>query len=480
MRYVLNLVYLSLLTVLAPWWIHAAIFRGKYREGYRQKLLGLVPRRRGERKCLWMHAVSVGEVNLLQPLIDRLPEAFPDWDYCISTTTKTGYDLATKKYGGHSVFYCPLDFSWSVATAMRRVRPDIVLLAELELWPNLIAAARRHGAKVAIANGRLSEHSARGYGRIRWYVRRILRGLDLVAVQNEEYARRFIQLGAMPESVSVTGSIKFDGAETDRANPRTAALAKLAGFSPQDIVFLAGSTQHPEESLALQAFARLSPQHPELRLVLIPRHPNRFDEVARLLDTAGIPWQRRSELNPTALGDPAAQVPPQQVARILLVDTVGELAAWWGTAGIAFVGGSMGSRGGQNMIEPAAYGAAVSFGPQTKNFRDVVQMLLAGNAAEVVHDGEQLESFVARCLTDPAWATQLGIRAQQLVRQQLGATERTLTRLADLAFGPRGGEGEDDSSGSRRVASPGIASLRLPAQSTSIRQDGLYGRNKSA
>ncbi|MDP7305529.1 MAG: glycosyltransferase N-terminal domain-containing protein, partial [Pirellulaceae bacterium] len=185
MRYVLNLAYLLLLVALSPWWIYAAIFHGKYREGYREKLFGWVPIRSGGQKCLWMHAVSVGEVNLLQPLVDCLPEAFPDWDCCISTTTKTGFDLAKKKYSSQTVFYCPLDFSWSVAEAMRRIRPDMVMLAELELWPNLIAAARHHGAKVAIVNGRLSEHSARGYGRIRWFVERLLCGLDLVAVQNE-------------------------------------------------------------------------------------------------------------------------------------------------------------------------------------------------------------------------------------------------------------------------------------------------------
>ena len=437
MRYVLNLVYLMLLVALAPWWIYSAIFRGKYREGYAEKLLGLVPPREGGRKCIWMHAVSLGEVNLLQPLVSAVTESLPDWDCCISTTTKTGYELAKKKYANHVVFYCPLDFSWSVAAAMRRVRPDIVLLAELELWPNLIAAAGSRGAKVAIANGRLSDHSARGYRRIGWLVKRLLRQLDLIAVQNDQYARRFIQLGAAPESVAVTGSIKFDGAETDRGNPRTRELAKLAGIGRHEVVFLAGSTQHPEESLALQSFARLSPLHPNLRLIVAPRHPNRFGEVAQLLNASGVPWLRRSELCGEMPVGPSADDCSRPAAKILLVDTVGELAAWWGTAQIAFVGGSMGSRGGQNMIEPAAYGAAVSFGPNTKNFRDVVRLLQTGDAAVIVRDGQQLEAFVARCLNDPAWAARLGTRARQLVRQQLGATDRTLARLLDLAVDRR-------------------------------------------
>ncbi|MAD79551.1 MAG: 3-deoxy-D-manno-octulosonic acid transferase [Pirellulaceae bacterium] len=475
MRYVLNLAYLLLLVALSPWWIYAAIFRGKYREGYREKLFGWVPIRSGGQKCLWMHAVSVGEVNLLQPLVDRLPEVFPDWDCCISTTTKTGFDLAKKKYSSQTVFYCPLDFSWSVAEAMRRIRPDLVMLAELELWPNLIAAARHHGAKVAIVNGRLSEHSARGYSRIRWFVERLLCGLDLVAVQNEDYAQRFIRLGARYESVSVTGSIKFDGAETDRANPKTRELAKLAGIGDQDVVFLAGSTQHPEESLALKTFARLSSKHPELRLVLIPRHPNRFDEVTRLLETTGIPWQRRSELSSTTSHARVQVDLPPRKSRILLVDTVGELGAWWGTARIAFVGGSMGSRGGQNMIEPAAYGAAVSFGPQTKNFRDVVQLLRAGDAVEVVCDGDQLHRFVQRCLEEPNWAAQLGTRAQEIVRQQLGATERTLTLLTKLAFGRTATEAADDSLERPRIILPS-SEAHVPSE----RHSGEYRSNKSA
>ena len=452
MRYVLNIAYLLLLVILCPWWLYAAIFRGKYREGYSDKLFGMVPRRTGDQKCIWMHAVSVGEVNLLQPLIDQLPTDLPGWECCISTTTKTGYDLARKKYRGHTVFYCPLDFSWSVAAAMRRVRPDLLLLAELELWPNLIAAANRHGARVAIANGRLSEHSARGYQRIRWFVRRILRGIDLVAAQHGEYAERFIRLGAAPASVVVTGSIKFDGAETDRGNPQTRALARLAGFCDRDVVFLAGSTQHPEESLALQAFLHLIPQYPDLRLVLIPRHPNRFDEVARLLDSAGVTWQRRSKLGPVSATEPTVSDRPEKLpqtrsARILLVDTIGELGAWWGTAHIAFVGGSMGSRGGQNMIEPAAYGAAVAFGPHTKNFRDVVRLLRAAEAAEVVDDGAQLLAFVEHCLHDPAWARQLGLRAQELVQRQQGATQRTLALLKNLTVGLAYGPDAIDANG---------------------------------
>ncbi len=422
MPYLLNLIYVTLILAAMPWLVYCAVRKGKYREGYTAKFFGLVPRRTGQKTCIWLHAVSVGEVNLLVTLLGEIKRQRPGWECVISTTTMTGMALAKKKYAGFSVFYCPLDFTWAVKTAMRRIRPDVLVLAELELWPNLVRAARRSGAKVAVINGRMSEHSFRGYRRIKPLVAKILRQVDLVAAQDETYAERFRELGA--PSVHVTGSMKYDGARTDRNNPQTRQLATLAGFEDDEIVFLAGSTQEPEESVAVEVFRRLHERWPRLRLVLVPRHPDRFDSVARLLDETGIPWQRRTELDTRCRG--------AETRRILLVDAIGELGAWWGTAAIAFVGGSLGKRGGQNMIEPAAYGAAVSFGPNTRNFCDIVSAMLARDAAVVVADGGQLERFVRRCLEEPDFATALGHRAKSLVLQQLGATERTFQLLAAL------------------------------------------------
>jgi 3-deoxy-D-manno-octulosonic-acid transferase len=456
--YLLNLVYLLLILFSLPWLVWQAVRKGKYREGYAAKFLGRVPRRTGNRTCVWLHAVSVGEVNLLAPLLKMIEQGRPEWECVISTTTATGIALAKKKYPNNTVFYCPLDFSWATAAAMRRVRPDVLVLAELELWPNLIRAAKRHGAKVVVVNGRLGEKSFSGYRRIRPFVARVLQQIDILAAQDETYAERFRSLGARPETVHVTGSMKYDGAPTDRGNPNTRRLAALAGFADDDIVLLAGSTQEPEEQMALETFRQLSSQWPRLRLVLVPRHPDRFEAVARLLDSSGIRWQRRTALNEgkgergegrgkaegqkskaetfSTLHSPLSTSPSLSplssplCPRVLLVDVVGELGAWWGTAQIAFVGGSMGSRGGQNMIEPAAYGAAISFGPNTWNFRDIVSAMLACDAAVVVNDGQQFAQFVCRCLGEPEYAAALGRRAQALVQTQLGATQRTLGLLA--------------------------------------------------
>jgi 3-deoxy-D-manno-octulosonic-acid transferase len=441
MAYLLDFAYLVLLLVASPWLVWAAVRRGKYREGFAAKLFGIVPLLGSTaRPRLWLHAVSVGEVSLIGTLIREIEAKQPEWECVVSTTTATGYALAKKKYPQLTVFYSPLDFSWAVRRAMRRVRPTLLVLAELELWPNLIRAAKQQGANVAIINGRLSAKSFRGYRRVRWLAKRILRRVDLIAAQNDEYAERFRALGARPEAVHVTGSLKFDGAQTDRDNEATRRLRELAGSSHDDIVFLAGSTQAPEEEIVLRSFAALKADYPKLKLVLVPRHPHRFDEVAELLSRSGLPWRRRSEL---PVQSSRFKVQGSGVGnfesgtlnlepRVLLVDTIGELSAWWGTATIGFVGGSLGSRGGQNMIEPAAYGVATCFGPNTRNFRDIVGLLLGRNAAVVVRDGEELTSFVRQCLREPSVARRLGGRASALVREQLGATAATLELLRPM------------------------------------------------
>jgi 3-deoxy-D-manno-octulosonic-acid transferase len=440
----LNAVYLALLVVALPWILWSALRHGKHREGFAGKLLGRVPRRGGDRPCVWLHAVSVGEVNLLATTIAELAAREPQLEIVVSTTTKTGYDLARRKYADRTVFYCPLDFSWATANAMRRVRPTMLVLAELELWPNLIRAAKRQAARVAIINGRLSDNSFRGYRRLRRLVSRVLRQVDLVAAQNAETAERFIALGARPEAVHATGSLKFDGAQTDRNNPRTAELRSLAGLGDRDVVLIAGSTQDPEEQYAVEIYKRLAPAHPNLRLILVPRHPQRFDEVAAMLDQSGISWQRRSLLAPAMRSIAAREVSDATTTSFdsrdathrrwsaLLVDTIGELNAWWGAAAIGFVGGSFGSRGGQNMLEPAAYGVATCFGPNTWNFRDIVGQLLAADGARVVTDAAEFEAFVLRMLEQPRDAVVLGDRARRLVLSQQGATRRTGDLLCGL------------------------------------------------
>jgi 3-deoxy-D-manno-octulosonic-acid transferase len=424
MGWLLNLAYLGLLFVCSPWLVYSAWRDGKYRHGWSAKFWGMVPASRDPANTIWLHAVSLGEVNLLSVLLDELSRREPRLQFYITTTTLTGYGAACRRYAPrHQVSYAPLDFTWAVRRALRHIRPRLLVLAELELWPNLISAAHDSGTRVAIVNGRLSERSWRGYRRLRPIMRRLVQKLDLIAVQTAEYARRFADLGARTDQLVVTGSMKFDGAPLDRGNRATRRLAELADVRETETIWLAGSTFPPEEQLLLSVFARLAVDWPELRLILVPRHPERFDEVAALLQRSGLPFARRSQLPRAA---------ESERPRVLLVDAMGELAAWWGLAQIGFVGGSLGKRGGQNMIEPAGYGVAICFGPRTENFRDVVQAMLDAQAATVVHDAADLEKLVRQCLEVPSWAVAQGERATALVLQNLGAAGRTAEQLIRL------------------------------------------------
>lgn len=388
---------------------------------------------------IWLHGVSVGEVQLLAALAAELraqaEAAGRGIDCVVSSSTTTGLELAAKRFGPDRTFPCPLDFTWAVDRVLDRVRPDLIVLGELELWPTLLARAARRGIPVVVANGRMSERSAAGYGRVAWLARRMLGRVTTVAARSQGDADRFAALGA--RDVVVTGSLKFDGVRGDRAAPEVERLRQLAGFAATDIVFLAGSTQAPEESLAIETFRTLAPSHPALRLVIVPRHVERTAEIAALLDAANLRWQLRSRLDEVP-ADLSAGAPLQHPKCVLLIDTTGELSWWWGTATIAFVGGSLdGIRGGQNMLEPAAYAAAVSFGPHTRNFRDEVRRLLDADAAVVVPDGPALTAFVGRCLADPTWAAALGSRAAALVAAHRGATATTVGLILGKIGPPR-------------------------------------------
>jgi 3-deoxy-D-manno-octulosonic-acid transferase len=439
--WLLNLAYGALLLAMAPIVLYRAIAQGKYRDGWGEKLFGLLPVREADGPCIWFHAVSVGEVLQLRSVLVELRSHRPDVQVLITTTTVTGHAVAREKNPDCRVCYFPLDFSWAVRRAIVRVRPSLIVLVELELWPNVILAARRLGVPLALINGRISERSFRGYCRLRPLMRRLLARFDLLAAQTETYAGRLRNLGAPPERLCITGSIKFDHIATDRHNRRTLELRQAFGLREDERVFIAGSTQLPEEDYALDTWLALRSEFPDLRLILVPRHKERFDEVARLVEERGLPLARRSECE-NAAGSKQKVVSSQHETTdygpratdtpVLLLDTLGELAACWGLASIAFVGGSLTRRGGQNMIEPAAYGAAVLFGPNTWNFRDIVDVLLAGRAARVVSGPEELTRTVAELLRDPAAAREQGRRAQELVLAQQGATRRTLERLVEL------------------------------------------------
>lgn len=434
---ILNVIYLLVAVAALPWVAWRKFSGARPVAAPWMRFTGAVPPLpRTDAARIWLHGVSVGEVQLLASLAAEIRRqadaAGRPVDCVISSSTTTGLELAAKRFGPDRAFPCPLDFTWAVNATLDRVRPSVLVLGELELWPNLLACTHARGIPIVVANARMSERSFAGYGRIRPLVRRMLGLVSVVVARSQPDAGRFAALGA--SDVIVSGSMKFDGVKGDRGADDVSRLRQLAGIAANDVVFLAGSTQAPEEQLAIDAFRALAPNHPRLRLVIVPRHVERQGEIARLLDASGLRWQRRTDLDRDGA---------DTRARALLVDVTGELGWWWGTAAIAFVGGSLdGRRGGQNMLEPAAYAAAVCFGPHTRNFQDEVRVLQEARGVEVVADGAALTAFVGRCLDDPSWARDLGGRAAGAVAAHRGATAMTariiLERLAAAPSNPAG------------------------------------------
>ena len=425
MPIVLNLIYLGLLAAFSPFLAFRAWKTGKYREGWAEKLLGRAPLRVDDRPCLWFHAVSVGEVLLLRPLVAEFARRRPGWEVVISATTSTGLEMARKTYPDLITFYAQFDFSWATRRAVARIRPTILALVELEVWPNLVRSVKTAGGRVAIVNGRLSVRSHQGYRKLRGPLGKTFRRLDSVAVQTDEYADRFADLGVPRAKIRVTGSVKFDGLEANRANPATVELRKALGLASSEIVFVAGSTMEGEEAAAHAAYRAARETHPGLRLVIVPRHPERFDAVAAMLEAEGERVVRRSRVR----GLRAQGGPPP----VILVDTLGELGSVWGLADVAFVGGSLfPGRGGQNMMEPAAFGASVLFGPHTGNFRETVEQLLERGGARRVADADGLKRALLEDLDDPEAAAARGATAREFVLAQDGASSRTFAEIDRL------------------------------------------------
>ena len=384
---------------------------------------------------IWLHGVSVGEVQLLRTLIGELEKQARLQkqliDCVLSSSTTTGLEVATQGHQKEHVFPCPLDFSWAIRKTLDRVRPDLLVLGELELWPNLLRIAEDYGIPVLVVNGRMSERSYQGYSKAPRFVATMLRRISLVLSRSHEDSGRFKTLGA--PVVETIGSLKFDSIHGNQHKEELNRLKKIIGIHDDDFVFVAGSTQQPEEMLAVEVFLQQQKIHSRLKLVLVPRHVERSHQLADSLakrlrqpDARHIPMYYRS-----ALHDQTS--PPPEESFILLVDATGELAALWGLATVAFVGGSLdGVRGGQNMLEPAAYGAAICFGPYTRNFQHEVSALLEADAAVVVHNGEELKEFVAQCLNDPAFSRALGENAKKVIETNRGGTMLTAKRILEF------------------------------------------------
>jgi len=372
--YLLYSALLSVAFVLAtPWWL-----KKKRRAGIWERL-GRVPQRirvPQRKPTIWIHAVSVGEVLAVSRLVAELRARFPEKRVVVSTTTATGQKLARDKFGEQDVFYFPLDFAFAVRAYLRELKPELIVLAETEFWPRFLHEAWQAGVEVAVVNARISDRSFPRYRRWRGFVARILQHVELFLAQTEEDAQRLRAIGAPDARVRVSGNLKFDIVIREAAF--TAQLRSMLERAGRPRVIVAGSTVEGEEELVVAAFRETFAPGVAGVLVLAPRHPERFEEVAQMLRTSAVPMWRRSQLR----GDESI------ASGVLLLDTVGELASIYSIADLAFVGGSLVPRGGHNILEPASYGKTIVVGPHTDNFRDIVEMFRREQAVFVAHDLE--------------------------------------------------------------------------------------------
>jgi 3-deoxy-D-manno-octulosonic-acid transferase len=391
---------------------------GKYDSKFRQAITN--------RHTLWMHAVSVGEVNVCTQLIRALEPRLPNLKIIVSTTTTTGMgELRTKLPSHISKIYYPIDRRSYVKRALAVIRPEAVILIEAEIWPNFLWSARSMGIPTFLVNARLSDRSYRGYRRFGFLFRPLFASFAGVGAQNEADAARLRQLGCRPEAIRVVGSLKFDAAKLDeRRRVDVPELLDKLGVAPEARLLVGGSTHPGEEVLLGEQFLRLRARFPDLFLVLAPRHFERSREVGRELVAQGLKCAYRSEITATT------QLAPGEV-NCLIVNTTGELRFFYEYATLIFVGKSLtpSASGGQNPIEPAALGKAMLFGPNMQNFADIVRLFLAKDAAVQVRDAAELENQLMALLGNSQRREEIGRNALQVVQENLGPIERTVEMI---------------------------------------------------
>jgi 3-deoxy-D-manno-octulosonic-acid transferase len=434
----LFLLYSILLTLgiaaLLPVFVWDAVRHGKYVAGLRERAGGVGEIDTGGHPIVWLHCVSVGEAQAARPLARAIAERFPSHALVVSTTTLTGQQVAREAFRGvaAAVIYFPFDWAWSVRRALSRVRPSVVLLMETEIWFRFLRECDARDIPVALVNGRISERSFRRYKLIRGFVSRVLDTLALAVMQTEADAARLCALGLSPARVRVSGNLKFDLDADDGRHAVTEELRarfRLDGSRP---LVVAASTHAHEERILLEAFKQLlAPATTQLarpRLLIAPRHPERFAEVASLLDGSELSWTRRST---RASAD-------DSLCDVVLLDSVGELRAVYPLAELVFVGGSIAATGGHNVLEPAAEAKCVVTGAHTFNFTEIVRRFVERDALVQLPDlsETQIATTLARTfdelLRDDERRRQTGARALEVLRENRGATARTVEMLAPI------------------------------------------------
>ena len=426
------LLYSLLLTLgfvlLLPRFAIDALRNGKYVTGLRQRLGDIPELNTMGREVIWLHCVSVGETQAAQSLVRGLHQTFPNFALVVSTTTVTGQRLAQSIFHEQAseVFYFPIDWGWNVRRVLGKLNPAAILIMETELWPNLFRAACKGKVPVALLNGRISDKSFKRYKRIRGFIKRVLNDMSVAAMQSEQDAKRIRELGFDERRIHVTGNLKFDSAGADTDESLTNEIRERFGFAADPPLIVAASTHDPEEAVVLEAFRKIRESYKHIRLLLAPRHPERFHEVAWLLAASEFSFAQRS----------AAPNSHDALADIVLLDSIGELSAVYPLADIAFVGGSIAKHGGHNIIEPAVHGVCTVTGPHTWNFAAITKAMLAEGGsiqlAETTEPAAELARVIQELLSDNERRLKIGERARIVCEANRGATTRTLDLLATI------------------------------------------------
>lgn len=412
-----NLALMGATIYTFPLWATLIGAKPKLRNAFLDKLTGRTPKTLGFSENIWFHAVSVGEVVASIPLVEAMASRWREKTIFLSTVTSTGQSVAKDRLKCiKGTFYLPYDFIWSVERAVRRIRPRLFITAETELWPNLFLRLDSRGVLKAVVNGRISDRSYPRYLRMRALFKEVLRCIELICMQSEQSAERAVSLGAPEKRVHVVGNLKFDIPIKEAEEEQ---WRKVLGIPPKVPVIVAGSTHQGEEEVILGIFQRLSISNPDLWLVLAPRAPERFSEVERISQRMRVPIRRRSSNGPLE-------------ARVILLDTIGELGQVYSVAKVAFVGGSLCPKGGHNPLEPASLGRAVVFGPHMENFREIGSALIDANGAKQVRDSLELEKCLEELVSNPLAADEMGSRARAAVEANRGATWRTMALLEEI------------------------------------------------
>jgi 3-deoxy-D-manno-octulosonic-acid transferase len=426
-RFLYNILFTISFLLSSPYYFFRMWRRGNWVEGFAQrfgrynvKLKQAIT----NRQVIWIHAVSVGEVNLCTQLIRALEPRLPNIKIVVSTTTTTGMSLLQGKLPSHiSKVYYPIDRRPWVSRALASLNPEAVILVEAEIWPNFLWRAQKRGTPVFLVNARLSERSWRGYKRFGFLFRPIFASFEGVGAQTEADAARLRELGCRPEAIHIVGSLKYDAARLEeRRLLDVPAFLRQIGVDPSTPIIVAGSTHQGEEGLLADIFLRLKSRFPGLFLVLVPRHFERGREVGRELGTRGVKFVYRSEIVTNTSYKPGE-------VECLLVNTTGELKFFYEHATVIFVGKSLTAEGGQNPIEPGALAKPMVFGPNMQNFQEIVSRFLEENGAVQVKNAAELEQALASLISDEARRTEIGHNALRVVRQNLGAIDRTVEMI---------------------------------------------------